>query len=311
MTRINLPRMLLRRLPACFAALVPLALIAHVSPATAQLAQQKAQIVSGIDKAVEALDAVPRLKELSPQAKRQLVEFVTGNTLFVVAHELGHGLINEMHIPVVGREEDAADSFAIVTALNMGSRFSERVLMEATKGWVLFSKRDKKAGNALTFHGEHSLNLQRAYNIVCFMVGSDPEKYRTLAADTEFPEERQASCVFEWKNMAWSWEELLKKHLRSAGQPKVAVKVEYEETENFAIHARIMRHMGLLEAFAEQVADRYTWPNPLTFEAKSCGMANARWRRQVLTFCYELANEFIELYLGYSKLLPAKERDGG
>ena len=134
MTRINLPRKFLRRLPACFAALVPLALIVNVPPATAQLAQQKAQIVSGIDKAVEALDAVPRLKELSPQAKRQLVEFVTGNTLFVVAHELGHGLINEMHIPVVGREEDAANSFAIVTALNMGSRFSERVLMEATKG---------------------------------------------------------------------------------------------------------------------------------------------------------------------------------
>ena len=139
MTRINLPRMLLRRLPACFAALVPLALIAHVSPATAQLAQQKAQIASGIDEAVKALDTVPRLKKMSPQAKRQLVEFVTGNTLFVVAHEMGHGLINEMNMPVLGREEDAADSFAVVTALNMGSAFSERVLMEATKGWVLFS----------------------------------------------------------------------------------------------------------------------------------------------------------------------------
>ena len=143
------------------------------------------------------------------------------------------------------------------------------------------------------------------------MVGSDPEKYKALAAETELPEERQASCVYEWKNTAWSWEEMLKKHLRSADQPKVAVKVEYEETEKFAIQARVLRHMGLLEAFAEQVADRYAWPNPLTFEARSCGMANARWRQRVLTFCYELANEFIELYLGYSKLLPAKERDGG
>ena len=114
-----------------------------------------------------------------------------------------------------------------------------------------------------------------------------------------------------WKKTAWSWEELLKPHLRSADQPKVAIKVEYQETENYAIHARILRHMGLLEAFAEQVADHYAWPNPLTFVARSCGMANARWRQQVLTFCYELANEFIELYLGYSKLLPAKERDGG
>ena len=140
---------------------------------------------------MKALDAVSHLKELSPEAKRQLVEFVTGNTLFVVAHELGHGVINEMNLPVLGREEDVADSFAIVTALNMGSWFSDRVLKQVTKGWFLSAKRDKKEGNALTFYGEHSLDLQRAYNIVCFMVGSDPEKYKTLAEETELREARQ------------------------------------------------------------------------------------------------------------------------
>ena len=134
---------------------------------------------------------MPRLKKLSPQTKKQLVEFVVGNTLFVMAHELGHGLINEMNMPVLGREEDAADSFAVVTALKMSSGFSERVLIEAAKGWVLASKRDKKQGNALAFYDEHGLDLQRAYNVVCFMVGSDPEKYKTLAADTKLPEERQ------------------------------------------------------------------------------------------------------------------------
>jgi hypothetical protein len=72
----------------------------------------------------------------------------------------------------------------------------------------------------------------------------------------------------------------------------------------------VLRQMGLLEAFAEQAADRYAWPNPLTFEVRSCGMVNARWRQRVLTFCYELADEFLELYLGYSRLLPATDRDG-
>ena len=182
-------------------AMIVAALIVNVPTATAQLAPQKAQIAAGIDEAVKALDTVPRLKELSSEAKRQLVEFVTGNTLFVVAHELGHGLINEMHMPVLGREEDAADSFAIVTALSMGPWFSDRVLMEVTKGWFLSAKRDKKQGNTLTFYGEHSLDLQRAYNIVCLMVGSDPEKYKTLAEDTELPEARQDSCVYEWKNI--------------------------------------------------------------------------------------------------------------
>jgi hypothetical protein len=209
---------------------------------------------------------------------------------------------------VLGREEDAADSFAVVTALKMGSGFSERVLMEATKGWVLASKRDKKQGNALAFYDEHGLDLQRAYNVVCFMIGSDPEKYKTLAADTKLPEERQKSCVWDYKNTAWSWDEMLKQHLRAADKPKIAIKVEYQEDEKYAMQVRILRHMGILEAFATHAADRYVWPNPFSIVARSCGEPNARWKARTLTLCYELANEFIELFLGYSSKLPRKYR---
>src|SRR5436853_6177878 len=134
-----------------------------------------AQIRTGIDDAVRALDKSPRLQQLSSEKKKHLVEFVIGNTLFAMAHEMGHGLINEMNMPVLGREEDAADSFATVTALKIGSAFSERVLREATMGWLLASKRDKKEGNPIAYYDEHGLDLQRAYNVVCFMVGSDPE----------------------------------------------------------------------------------------------------------------------------------------
>ena len=222
---------------------------------------------------------------------------------------MGHGVINEMNMPVLGREEDAADSFAIVTALKLGSWFSDRVLMEVTKGWFLSHKRDKKEQNALTFYGEHSLDLQRAYNIVCLMVGSDPEKFKTLAEVTELPKQRQESCVYGWKNMSWSWEEMLKKHLRAFYQRKTEIKVEYEEAERFSVHPRVMRHMGLLEAIAEYFGEKYAWPNPIKLEAKSCGTANARWRQRVLTFCYELVDEFTDLYLEYSKLLPAKARE--
>jgi Putative metallopeptidase len=231
-----------------------------------------------------------------------------------MAHEIGHGLINEMNMPVLGSEEGAADSFVVVNALKMASMFSQRVLREARKGWVLAAKRDKKQGNALAFYDEHGLDLQRAYKVVCFMVGSDREKYKTLAADTKLPKERQESCVYEWKNAAWSWDEMLKTHLRSADQPKIAIKVEYQENETYAVQAQVLRHMGLLEHFAANAADRYAWPNPFTVEARSCGEANARWKARTLTLCYELVNEFIELFLGDSSLLPRKYRaraDGG
>ena len=149
-----------------------------------------------------------------------------------MAHEIGHGLINEVNMPVLGREEDAADSFAVVSALKMASVFTERVLIEASKGWLLAAKRDKKRGNALAFYDEHGLDLQRAYTVVCFMVGSDPEKYKALAADTKLPEYRQTSCVWEWKNTAWSWDEMLKPHLRSADKPKVKIRVGIRTNRN-------------------------------------------------------------------------------
>jgi hypothetical protein len=283
-------------------------LIINVPTASAQQTKQESPIVSGIDEAIKAIGNVPRLRKLSREAKKQLVEFAIGNTLFVMSHEMGHGLINEMNMPVLGREEDAADSFAIVTALKIGSAFSERVLIEMTKGWFLASKSDKRQGVPLAFYDEHGLNLQRAYNVVCFMVGSNPEKYRALATETKLPQERQASCVYDWKNTAWSWDEMLKPHLRSADQPKIAVKVEYEENEKYAIQAQVLRHMRLLEVFAEHFADRYAWPKPFLIEARSCGNANARWKMRTLTLCYELANEFMEQFLDYSHTLPRKFR---
>src|ERR1044072_1438911 len=167
-------------------ALAAAALALTVPPATAQQAPQQptqptpgpSRIVAGIDDAVKALDSIPRLKKLSPQAKKALVEFIVGNTLFVLGHEMGHGVINEMNMPVLGREEDAADSFAITTAIKMNTKFSERVLEEQVKGLLFSTKRAKKEGDAPAFYDEHGLDPQRAYNIVCYMYGSNPEKYK-------------------------------------------------------------------------------------------------------------------------------------
>jgi hypothetical protein len=39
--------------------------------------------------------------------------FVEGNLYFLGYHELGHALVSELDLPVVGREEDAVDRLAI------------------------------------------------------------------------------------------------------------------------------------------------------------------------------------------------------
>src|SRR5436190_2365921 len=109
----------------------------------------------------------PRLKNLSEQQRIERVEFVIGNTLFALLHEIAHVIITEMKLPVLGREEDAADTIAALRMLKIGTDFSQLALAEASKNWFLNARRDQETGAKPLYYGEHSLSQQRAYQIVC------------------------------------------------------------------------------------------------------------------------------------------------
>jgi hypothetical protein len=57
---------------------------------------------SRIEEAAQALQDTPSLKNLSEQQRTDRVEFVVGNVLFWLLHEMVHVLISEMHLPVLG-----------------------------------------------------------------------------------------------------------------------------------------------------------------------------------------------------------------
>src|SRR5262249_34421858 len=145
-----------------------------------------------------------RFRGLSADFVRGLVEFVSGNLLFVLNHEMAHAAITQMGLPVVGKMEDAADSYATLRVLGIGSEFSHRVLITAAKGWFLAERRDQRTGDKVEFYDDHGLNQQRAYQIVCLMVGSDGEKFKDLANESKLPEERQGSCAGDYNNAAYS-----------------------------------------------------------------------------------------------------------
>src|SRR3954466_4635841 len=97
-----------------FAPAALLALLAGVDPLTAQTPAAAPAAQERIDEAARALEKDPRFKRLPLGKRQELVKFVAGNTLFALVHEFGHTAISEMGLPVLGREEDAADSFAAV-----------------------------------------------------------------------------------------------------------------------------------------------------------------------------------------------------
>jgi Putative metallopeptidase len=273
------------------------------TPTVAQTASyQPRKIEERINAAAVALAGDPKFKKLPPKRRQDLAEFVSGNILFVICHEIAHAAITQMGLPVLGRSEDAADSFATLRMIKLGTEFSSRVLAEAAKGWFLAARRDQKSGETVVYYDEHGLSQQRAYQIVCLMVGSDKDRYQDLARETRLPPDRQESCATDYGDASNSWNLLLQPHLRAPDQPKTPIDVAYGDPKGRFEHtAEAARSVRLLETVAENLSDTFVWPDRFTLEMQSCGSPNAQWdlSTRKLTVCYELAEDFAELYRAY------------
>ncbi len=240
--------------------------------------------------------------------RKHIVEFVAGNVMFVLTHELGHAVVSEMGIPVLGRLEDAADSFAITAMLEMGTDMSVRTLIEATRGWFLSSRREAAEGVTMRFFDAHALSSQRAYQIICLMVGSDPMRFDALAAESNMPLSRRQSCAADFSNASWSWEKVLRPHLRDEATKPVAIAVQYEPGRgDLAVYERALRATQMLERMAYKASHKLNWRAPFRIEARNCGMPNAYWSlpSRTLVVCYELAADFAQLFRQYGLMVEA------
>lgn len=277
-------------------------LLAGSAPSCAQPSDSFVAYEAREAAAVRYLKDEPKFKGLTEEQRRDRIDFVTGNVLFALLHEVGHMVIAEMGLPVLGREEDAADTFATLNGLRIGDGFSDRVLADSARGWFLSDRRSQIEHLRMLYYDEHGLEKQRAYNIVCLMVGARPDKFASLATMTKMPEDRQATCQGDYSNASWSWTTLLAPHVRKPGEPKTPIAVSYANgVGEYEIFERGFRRLMILETVANYLSDRFVWRRPVSLEMKSCGAPMAHWdiKTQKITMCYELAEDFSRLYRDY------------
>ena len=257
-----------------------------------------------LEAAVASVAAHPRVKDVPPAKIRATTEFVLGNSLFALLHEMAHGLITDLGLPVLGREEDAADAFATLAILDMKTEFTHRVLVNAAKSWMIIDRRSRESGEPVVFYDAHGLDLQRAYNIICLMVGSDPDRFDDLANEVNMPEDRRGTCQGDFSNASWSWKKALAPFMRAPEQARTQYQYKYGKAEgSLDIFERSFRAAGVLERIAGHSADLYAWRKPFGIEADTCGESGANWDIQdhKIHFCYELAEEFVTLYKAHGE----------
>jgi hypothetical protein len=192
----------------------------------------------------------------------------------------GHAAINQFDLQVLGKEEDATDSVAATRLIRIGSEFSDQVVASAAQAWFLIDRRDRKEGETVPYYDEHGFDQQRAYQIVCFVVGSNESKFKKLADETKLPDDRRDSCANDFRTAIKSWDPLLKPHMRAPDQPPTKIDVIYGQAEGrLALTAQISRVVNLLENVAHHASDLLAWPAPFTLEMRTCGRPLSHIRR--------------------------------
>jgi hypothetical protein len=226
-------------------------------------------------------------------------DFVLGNIAFILFHELGHAMITEFELPVLGREEDAVDNFAsmLLTPDNDDPKMDASILVDAMTGW--FASAELTALEDIAWWDEHGPDQQRAYQIACVLYGSKAGAYDALAEEIGLPEERRARCADEYQAVFNAWGQLLGPHLLNDGEtPEARIVVSYGEPGEYAAERALLKESELMETLANEISTSFRFSRQLRMKGMKCGEPNAFWDGEAgeITICYELVRDYAELY---------------
>lgn len=145
-----------------------------------------------------------------------------GPFLDVFLHESSHAIFDLLKIPVLGREEDAADQLAAYYMLQFPKETKRRLILSSAYTYASELKvrraRDLyrprlEVGRHVTFADEHGTPAQRLYNLLCIAYGSDKELFADIVDQGYLPKDRAEICGDEYRQIDFAYHMLIAPHL--------------------------------------------------------------------------------------------------
>lgn len=160
----------------------------------------------------EWLDQMQHLVSRRNNDKASIRESVESLVVAVFLHESAHALIDILHVPVTGREEDAADQFS--TLVLLGQPDGARKVMQVAHTYKVLSQESLREPPA--YWDEHSLDAQRYYDTLCMIYGRDPKQNTKLLTGDRLPDERAEICEKDYQRIETAWKTLLKPYAKES-----------------------------------------------------------------------------------------------
>lgn len=258
--------------------------------------------------ALGALALPAQGQELTNAQQEAAAQFVLNNARHTLLHEIGHLLVDQFDLPVLGREEDAVDAFATLLMLETGTEEDAIALQDTVDGWLHSEQGRPTRGYFIPdFYGAHSLDIQRSFAITCLMVGSDFDRHTLFATRVSLPIDRQNSCAEDFRIAELGWNSVLEPYRRT-DDFGARIATAYDDTYGLYDDAKaLLEQARILEYHADWIAKTFVMPEPVRVIAEVCGEANAFYdlgTREVI-LCYEWVDFFHEMFV--DEILPARE----
>jgi len=146
------------------------------------------------------------------------MDAVIGPFLDTALHEFAHALFDLHFIPILGREEDAADQVAAYIYLQLTDDEVRRLVSGTVYNYLVVETMDEdSAQTAKEFLEDstetHSLPAQRGYNLLCVAYGSKPKLFSDVVSKKYLPSERAEVCTEEYEQLQQAFEDLIEPHI--------------------------------------------------------------------------------------------------
>jgi hypothetical protein len=223
------------------------------------------------------------------QPKEVVSKFAENVLLHVVLHEVGHGLIREFDLPILGNEETMADAFATHYLTHYLPDRAFDVLKARTDSLMI--EANEVPREEWTVKGEHDNDARRAFQIAALAVAADSKKYSPIALGLGMTESDIRKAADYGADIHRSWRRILRPLMMPDGLESRETRVTFDPSCQLAAQ---IRENGLATEISSALK-RFDWHSQVTV-AFAQGDGGAAWSRSTRTISVksEYTRRFIE-----------------
>jgi Putative metallopeptidase len=217
--------------------------------------------------------------------------FAADVTLHVVLHELGHAVIREFDLMVLGNEETMADAFA--THL-LTEHFPERAVSAiSARVKTLMIEADEVPRDQWTVRGEHDNDARRAYQIAALAIAADNQKYAGVAGIVGMSERDIDNARDYGSDIHRAWRRTLSPLMMPAGKVSKEARFRADDSTRAFVEAG----EPSLASMIESALQRFDWHSQVTV-GFVWGSGRAAWNRSKRTVTVN--SEYLQRFIAQS-----------